>query len=139
MKKPIFFLIFKILGALGVGIAIFGIVLAITGFGDFESDNFMIGGILLPVGMMIGVPCLINGFRPEIAKMSTQSTRYIQQENQEDLTAIADTTAEIVEGAVTRTASAVSEGLSQQTVFCKHCGAKIDADSKFCSACGKEL
>ncbi len=138
MQKPTHFFFFKILGLLGIIIAITGIVLAITGFGDFESNNFMIGGILLPVGLMLGMPCLLIGFRPEIAKMSIQTTRYIQQENKEDLTTIADTTAEIVEDSVARTASAVSEGLSSQTMFCKHCGAKIAIDSKFCSACGKE-
>ena len=27
---------------------------------------------------------------------------------------------------------------NEETIFCKHCGAKIDADSKFCKSCGKE-
>ena len=37
-----------------------------------------------------------------------------------------------------KTANAIANGV-QKTMFCKHCGARIDADSTFCSRCGKEL
>ena len=33
----------------------------------------------------------------------------------------------------------IKEGLSEnETVYCKHCGAQIDADSSFCKKCGKQ-
>ena len=36
-------------------------------------------------------------------------------------------------------AKGVKEGMANdETMFCKHCGAIIDADSKFCNKCGKE-
>ena len=47
--------------------------------------------------------------------------------------------AEIKSGGVRTTAKAVKEGLTGvESVFCKHCGASIDSDSKFCKKCGKE-
>ena len=138
MKKPVVFLLMKIVGIVGIALAIFGFVLSINGFGDFESNNFMIGGFIGVFGLFIGISGLVFGFRSEISKMAAKSARYIQEETREDLTAMASTGAEIVEDAVTRTASAVREGLSGDTVYCKHCGAVIDADSKFCKSCGKE-
>ena len=47
MKKPIRFIILKIVGFVGVAVLIAGIVLAINGFGDFESNNFMIGNMVI--------------------------------------------------------------------------------------------
>ncbi len=138
MQKPKIFLLMKIVGIVGIALAIFGFVLSATGFGDFESNNFMIGSCIGVFGSFVGIFGLVFGFRPEMSKLAAKSARYIQEETREDLTAMASTSAEIVEDAVTRTASAVREGLAGDTVYCKHCGAKIDADSKFCKACGKE-
>ena len=137
-NKPKHFLILKIVGVVGVIVAVFGGVLAINGFDDFESNHFMIGGFLAVVGFATGIFGLTTGFAPEIAKAHAKTTRYIQEENKDDFTAIATNTAEIVSDAVKTTASAVAEGI-RATKFCKHCGEKIDADSKFCSSCGKEL
>ena len=135
--KPMHFLIFKMVGVVGIAVAIWGVVLAINGFDDFESNNFMIGGFLAAIGLFAGISCSVVGFGPEIAKMRAKSMRYIQEENRDDLTAIATNAAEIASDAVTTTASAVAEGM-RATKFCKHCGEKIDADAKFCPSCGKE-
>ena len=136
--KPKIFLVFKIVCLIGAALLITGIVLFIRGFNDFESNNFLIGIFLFPFGLMTCIPGFIIGFRPEITKASTKGTKYIQEENKEDLKEIATNSAEITSEAVATTARAVAEGL-QQTKFCKHCGAKIDEDSKFCAFCGKEL
>ena len=137
-KKPSFFIMFKILGVVGAVVAITGFILSIVGFGDFESNNFMIGGFLTVAGVMMCGVGLMIGFTPEITKARAKAVRYLQEENKEDLSSIASTGAEIMSDAITKTASALSEGLNQ-TKFCKHCGARIDADSRFCSDCGKEL
>lgn len=137
-NKPKYFLVFKILGFLGIAVMVVGIVLAITGFDDLESNNFLIGGILVSVGIIPSVMFLMIGFRPEIAKMSIESKKYIQQQNQQSLTDIADTNAEIYDDAITHTAGAIKKGLTEDKMYCKHCGAMIDSDSKFCSKCGKE-
>jgi hypothetical protein len=137
-KKPKHFFIFKILGILGILLGILGVILTITGFNDFESNRFMIGTMLTPFALFIGISCTIIGFRPEIEKNNIQTTRYIQEENKEELKDIANNSADIMENAVSQTASAVKNGLKENTLFCKYCGEKIDADSKFCKHCGKE-
>lgn len=137
MKKPIHFLIFKIVGVAGAILAIIALALIFTGFGDFESNNFMIGGFLLPLAIFATVTGFVIGFKPQISKMTAQGTRYILEENKEELSDIATTTAEIASEGVEMTARAVARGL-EDTIFCKHCGAQIDADSRFCSKCGKE-
>ncbi len=136
-NKPKYFIVFKIVGFIGIILAIIGFILACKGFGDFESNNFMIGGLMATFGLLIGVSCLVMGFRPEITKMSTKSIKYIQQENKEDLKDIISTTADIASEVVTKTTTAIKQG-KKDTIFCKHCGAKIDFDSKFCNKCGKE-
>ena len=136
-NKPKYFIVFKIVGFIGIILAIIGFILACKGFGDFESNNFMIGGLMATFGLFMGVSCLVMGFRPEITKMSTKSIKYIQQENKEDLKDIISTTADIASEAVTKTTTAIKQGI-EDTIFCKHCGAKIDFDSKFCNKCGKE-
>ena len=136
-NKPKYFIVFKIVGFIGIILAIIGFILACKGFDDFESNNFMIGGLMATFGLFIGVSCLVMGFRPEITKMSTKSIKYIQQENKEDLKDIINTTAEIASEAVTKATTAIKQGI-EDIIFCKHCGAKIDFDSKFCNKCGKE-
>lgn len=135
-KKPKHFLIFKIIGFLSVIAGAAGLILW------FGSNDFMTGALLAGFGMFglfIGINCLVIGFRPEISKMSTKSTRYIINDNKDDLTDITNTSADIVGGAITQTVRAVKRGVTnQESMFCKHCGAQIDADSRFCNKCGKE-
>ena len=138
MNPPRHFWIFKIIGVIGAVATVAGIVLTVTGFGDFESNNFMIGSFVAVIGVTMTALGIAIGFGPEIAKARAKTLRYIQEENKDDLTAIANNSAEIMSDAVSKTANAIASGV-QKTMFCKHCGAAIDADSKFCSACGKEL
>lgn len=136
-QKPKHFLIFKIVGVVGLIAAIIGFVKVITGFGDFESNNFMIGGFMVTFGLFMGCLFLILGFQPELSKLSTKTHKYIQQENKEDLTDIANTSAEIYGQSIKQTAMNIKEGLSD-TKFCRFCGNKIESDSVFCKHCGKE-
>ena len=138
MNRPRHFWIFKIIGVIGAVATVVGIVLAVAGFGDFESNNFMIGIFVAVIGVMMTALGIAIGFGPEIAKARAKTLRYIQEENKDDLTAIANNSAEIMSDAVSKTANAIANGV-EETMFCKHCGARIDADSTFCSRCGKEL
>lgn len=73
--------------------------------------------------------------------MSTaiKTRKKILDENADDLAYINQKEAELKSGGVRTTAKAVKEGLTGvESVFCKHCGASIDSDSKFCKKCGKE-
>ena len=135
--KPKHFLIFKILGCVFAVVAVIGFVLAFTGFGNFENNNFMIGGFMSTFGLFLAVSFLVTGFKPEITKMNTKSTQYIQQQNKDDLANIASTQADIASDAITKTTKAIRKGI-KDTKYCKHCGTEIDADSKFCNSCGGE-
>ena len=116
MNCPRYFWIFKIIGVIGAGATVTGIVLAITGFGDFESNNFMIGTFVSVIGVMMTAFGIAVGFGPEIAKARAKTLRYIQEKNKEDLTAIATNSAEIMSDAVSKTSSAFIKG-TRKTMF----------------------
>lgn len=137
-KKPKHYLILKIVGFVFVAVAIAGIVLSITGFGNFENNNFMIGGFMTSFGLFLGIGCLVGGFSPEMSRLATKSTKYIQQQNKDDLTDIANTSADIGSGAITKTARAIKKGLSENTKFCIRCGEEIPESAMFCSKCGEK-
>lgn len=136
-KKPSHFLVLKIIGALGILTAISGIIVLILGFSDLSSAKFIIGSLMMSIGIVVGIFCLVLGFSPEIAKMRVASAKYIQEEIKEELKDVADTTADITKDAVATVAGAVKDGFSEKA-FCKECGKEINADSKFCRHCGKE-
>ena len=98
-KKPGYFLLFKIIGIVGAVAAVGGIILAILGFGDFESNNFMIGTFVSVGGVTLAAIGIATGFAPEIAKARAKTIRYIQEENKDDLSAIASNNAEIMSDA----------------------------------------
>ena len=136
--KPKIFLTLRIIGFSLLG---FGAVMSAIGlslFGNFDSG--FIGIVLLCFGgfcFVPGIALVAISFTLGINKTMIKTTKYIQEDNKEDLKDIASTEAEIKEAAITRTAKAVKKGFVD-TKFCKHCGEEIDADSKFCSKCGKE-
>lgn len=141
MKKPKIYLVLKILAPI---MLIGGIVLIVLGTAIypemFNGHSVAPNAALFAPGMIIAflsIPCFIFAFLPQINKTAIQTMIYIQQENKEDLKEMADTTADITGDAITKTASAIKNGL-KETKFCKHCGKKIDMDSKYCNSCGKE-
>lgn len=116
-NKPKHFLIFKIIGFIGIIIFIIGLILMITGFGNFESNNYLIGMILFPLGFFVGCSCLIIGFKPEISKIRNKTIKYIQEENKEDIKDITTTTVEIISEAI--------DEVIKGTMYCKHCGKNV--------------
>ena len=137
-NKPKHYFIFKLAGLAGILISVVGFILLFTGFGNFENDNFMIGGFVLMFGLPMSFIGITIGFGPEIYKMGTQSVKYMQRENKQDLKDISNDAIEIREEAITRATRAMKKGLVDDQMFCKHCGAEIDADSSFCKKCGKQ-
>ena len=63
----------------------------------------------------------------------------ILDQNEDALTDMANKEAKIKSVGIKSAAKAIKEGLTENSVYCKHCGAAIDADSKFCKSCGKKL
>ncbi|MBQ7307095.1 MAG: zinc-ribbon domain-containing protein [Clostridia bacterium] len=133
----------KVLRSLGFILICTGILLIILGVVVFREDfaGTTIPNIALMVpGMFItvfSIPCLFMGFSAKISEMQIEQTRYIQEKNKDTLTDIADNVTDISEDAIIKVSHAVKEGFDDY-VFCKHCGSKIDADSKFCKKCGRE-
>ena len=137
-KKPFIFMVFKWVGFIGVIIFVIGAIKLFTGFGDFENNNFMIGSFMLPIGLFLSVFGFVQGFKPEITKQTLKTTKFIQEENEDELQQIITKNAEIHSEAITNTAKAVKSGLNE-TMYCKYCGEKIDIDSQFCKHCGNKL
>ena len=137
-KKPYIFMVLKLVGVIGVIIFVIGAIKIVTGFGDFENNNFMIGSFMLPIGLFLSVFGFIQGLKPEITKQSLKTTKFIQEENEDELQQIITKNAEIHSEAITNTAKAVKSGLNE-TMYCKYCGEKIDIDSQFCKHCGNKL
>lgn len=144
-EKPKFFKVLKIIGfcliGLGFILILMGICTNVPDMGSngwFEASKTKSSLIFGGVGsLMFSAVVLTVAYRPELEKLRTKTTKYIQEQNKEDLTDIASNTADIAGEAITKTTKAIKEGLEDK-IFCKHCGAKIDADSKFCNKCGKE-
>ena len=137
-KKPYIFMVLKLVGVIGVIIFVIGAIKIFTGFGDFENNNFMIGSFMLPIGLFLSVFGFIQGFKPEITKQTLKTTKFIQEENEDELQQIITKNAEIHSEAITNTAKAVKSGLNE-TMYCNYCGEKIDIDSQFCKHCGNKL
>ena len=74
-----------------------------------------------------------------VAGAAVNIKKNVLDENADVLKEMATTEAEIQREAIKTKASAIREGLFEEnSVYCKHCGASIDSDSKFCKKCGKE-
>ena len=54
-QKPKQFLVFKMIGFVGLAVLVTAIVLVVKGFNDLESPNFMIGTMLAPFGLFATV------------------------------------------------------------------------------------
>ena len=103
----------------------------------------LIGGLMMVFGLGVTIFALCVIFNPKLRGkfLSSQikANRYAIEESKEDIESISTNMSNATKEGVEITARAVKEGLTEESIFCKHCGAKIDADSKFCKHCGKEL
>ena len=77
-------------------------------------------------------------FRGKMMSRQIKAQKYMMDESKEDLKSISDSLAYASKDGVKTTARAIKEGFSDNNIFCKHCGAEIDSDSKFCKVCGKK-
>lgn len=76
-----------------------------------------------------------------LGSISANAQNNIINQNEDKLRNIANKTANISKDAITTTVRAIKDGFTdgnKPTIYCKHCGATIDADSRFCKTCGKE-
>ena len=100
---------------------------------------FVIVLILVIAGFVFTFAMMFSPkFKSKLLGKQIEASKYIIDEHKNDIKSISDNVAEATKGATKTTARAIKEGF-KDTIFCKHCGAEIEADSKFCKVCGKKL
>ena len=99
--------------------------------------------VVLIIAILIFVLALVIIFSPKArAKMMSkqvQATKYMMDESKDDIESISTNMADATKEGVETTVRAIRKGIVEdEGMYCKHCGSKIDKDSKFCKECGKE-
>lgn len=78
-------------------------------------------------------------FRGKLLSREVKSVKYMMDESKEDIESISNEMADATKGGIETVTRAIKKGITEDDdIFCKHCGSKIDGDSKFCKKCGKE-
>lgn len=98
----------------------------------FIIVSIFIGIVFIFVITMIISPKL----RGKMMSRQIKASKYMMDESKEDLKSISDNMAYATKDGIKTTVGAIKDGLKDNSVFCKHCGSEIDADSKFCKKCG---
>lgn len=81
----------------------------------------------------------LEQIQKNLGAVAIKAKKDILDENEDTLKDMANKQANINKDAIKTTVGAIKEGFTGNAVmFCKHCGATIDSDSKFCKKCGKE-
>ena len=67
-------------------------------------------------------------------------TKYMLDESKDDIRDISTNMADATKDGIETTVRAIKKGIvdDEEDIYCKHCGSRIDKDSKFCKSCGKE-
>ncbi len=73
-----------------------------------------------------------------MGKTAINVKKNIVGDNEESLKEISEKEGDIAAIGIEKKVRAIKKGLLKDEMYCKHCGASIDADSKFCKKCGKE-
>ncbi len=130
-----------------------------------DEELFIIVPIVIVVGLVALLVMLVSPkLRGKLMSRQMRSTRYMLEESKDDLEKMVATmgsiaarskkgildqnedilrenatrSANISKDAIEITTSAIRKGLKGNSIYCKHCGKKIDEDSTFCKFCGKE-
>lgn len=122
--------IFILVGIIIIGYGIFSMILNKKRFEKQQSELFKFNGMKQKD---------LEKTLTELGSIAAKARKNILIENEDELRFSANKQAEINKDAIKTSMHAIKEGLTEEeTVYCKHCGASIDADSKFCKSCGKE-
>lgn len=123
----------------GVFVAIFGYVIAMI-FNPKLRGRMMSNNIKAMKHMTDFSKEDMQDMITQLSDVAINAKSNIINNNEEVLRDMASKEANINKDAIKTTFSAIREGLTgdNANMFCKHCGAVIDADSKFCKDCGKE-
>ncbi|MBE6144973.1 MAG: zinc ribbon domain-containing protein [Firmicutes bacterium] len=81
----------------------------------------------------------LENISSNLGEVSINSTKNILDKNEDKIKDITEKTAEMSSIKIEKIARAIKKGLTENNIFCKHCGRSISTDSKFCKYCGKEV
>ena len=137
------YLILKIIGGLLLAT---GILLFILSFVIFNQSGEEASRMGMRFGgtcaFIIGIFITFCGFMPNISKLNVKTTKYIMNQNQDDLTDISTMQGEISAKGTPKVAQAIKEVFDKdgegKTKYCKYCGKEIDYDAIYCDRCGKK-
>ena len=128
------------MSGLFVGFLFFVIIIFVVTF-LFMFNPKIRGGMMK--SNMKSVSSMLSGSEGSLESLTESMIKMkknIIENNEEDLKELSRKSAEIRSDGVEITARAIKKGLTtDEGIFCKYCGKKIDADSQHCKYCGKEL
>jgi hypothetical protein len=145
-------LLLKIIGFIFVGVAIFGVANIIIGIKTL-SVQFTIGLYSVALGAIICIPCLADGFRPEIERSKAKKAEKLYQPTYTEESTLPDEEEYVADpDALNDIEQAIKdivvETIEQNTVntnegkkpikYCIECGCAIDKNSNYCKICGRE-
>lgn len=78
--------------------------------------------------------------RGKFMSKQIKAAKYMMDESKDDIENISTNMADASKTGIEITTRAIKKGFTEdEKIFCKHCGNKIDSESKFCKICGKDL
>ena len=82
----------------------------------------------------------LSDIQYNVTDASIKAKKRVLDDNYENLEDAATKEANINKEAIRIKTKAIRDGIvGSDTMYCKHCGEKIDSDSSFCKNCGKKL
>lgn len=105
---------------------------------------FSIMFVIVPIFMaFVFIMLMLMIFSPKargkMMSKQVKATKYMMDDSKDDIESISTGMADATKEGIKTTVSAIKQGLTEdETIYCKHCGSKIDKDSKYCKVCGKE-
>ena len=100
---------------------------------------FTIVPILVAVVFILTFAMILSPkLRGKMMSNQIKATKYMLDENEENLKDMATKSANISKEGIEITTRAIKDGLTKESKYCKYCGEAIDEDSKYCKKCGKE-
>lgn len=92
------------------------------------------------VGIVVIAQFISPKFRGKMLGRQVKSMKYMVDDTKDDIKSISTNMANATKEGIETATRAIKKGITEdEGIYCKHCGNKIDKDSKFCKQCGKEL
>lgn len=108
--------------------------------GKFIIVSFIVISIFIAMIFVFVIAQLVSPkFRGKMMSRQIKSMKYMMDESKDDIESISTDMANATKEGIETTTRAIKKGFTEDgNIYCKHCGNKIDKDSKFCKNCGME-